>query len=121
MFVHTPLPRTIPWAAIVITLLLSIDLASTVWRNLQERNHTLTQLSQVESQAVRAITLPLLGHTPAPPVSDPVTLELEALGVKLRMINEATWTAIIKLAVLWLFLLASLIVYRLALKRLSLG
>lgn len=43
---------------------------------------------------------------------DQYSIELEALGVKLKMINEATWEGIFKICFLWAFVLFSIIIYK---------
>lgn len=120
MFVHTPPPRIIPWSAIVIALLFTVDLSSTLWDNYRARVSTLNRIEHVEAarahveqatkQSQRESDSVDLSEKSA--VKDEFTIELEAQGVKLTMINEATWTAIVKLCVLWLFTLSTLLAYR---------
>lgn len=40
------------------------------------------------------------------------TIELEAEGIKLKMVNEATWNGIFKLCFLWAFVLSTLLGYK---------
>ena len=120
MFVYPSPPRIIPWSAIVIALLFTVDLSSTLWDNYRARVSTLDRIEHVQAaqaqveQATkqRERAAKDSDFTAKSAVKDEFTIELEAQGVKLTMINEATWTAIFKLCALWLFTLSTLLAYR---------
>lgn len=107
-------------------LVLTVALAATVYfgveitsslalKNQLEHRQTLISRALSERHAIKAPRKSNDGDLPerkSTPIQDPYTIELEAIGVKLKIVNESTWTAVFKLCFLWAFLLLTIAVYR---------
>lgn len=121
MFIHPMPKKVVPWSAIIIAVLLTIDFGHSTYQNYVEKtnieqviehvNMAAAAEKQIKSQQQRSDKI-RDKETKVIDDHDPYTLELEALGVKLKMINEATWNGIFKICFLWAFVLSSLIVYK---------
>lgn len=119
MFTPALPPRMIPWSAIVIALLLTMDFGYEIYQNY----HHETQIEQTIEDVQKAAAVEKHmqqnqqrsggENTPViKTVEDAHSIELEALGVKLKMVREATWQGVFKICFLWAFVLGSLAMYR---------
>ena len=113
--------KIIPWSAIVIAVLLTIDFTHNIYKNSIEKDQVERVIEDVKKAAAaekhvlqqqQRSDRPRNKETKTIEEQDPHTIELEALGVKLKMINESTWEGIFKICFLWAFVLTSLIFYR---------
>jgi len=116
--------------ALIAIVALVLGLTAHAWHRLteldQERSHVVMAIAQLQDQPKIAAPPPPLRAEPrggsAPTVTEPhSTIEVEALGAKLKMIDQASWTMIVQLCVVWAFMLVSLVGYKFAVRRLQLA
>lgn len=118
MYIHSMPKRVIPWSAIMIAILLTIDGGYQLYQNSVAKQQIELTIKDVQEAAAMQAQMSRqqqrsgVESSDKKFVEDPHTIELEALGVKLKLVNEATWTGIFKLCFLWGFVVATLIIYR---------
>ena len=112
--------RTFLWAVIPIALMFTANWAYDFYQSATIATTIEQQLAVTNSYIKDSV--PKAVPMPPPPVGggasnhDPV-IEVSALGAQLKMVNEASWTAILKIIVLWSCILSSLAVYHIVVKR----
>ena len=120
---------TVPQILVLTVLILvTAHLVREIQKNQQTAQQITEEIQYVERATAAARQLHSQqqrrdpGHSPSKVIEeDSASLELEALGVKLKMINEATWSSVIKLCVLWAFALITALGYRWAQHRLGIA
>lgn len=100
----------------LLTVVLTIWWGHDLYRMRQDAaliQQNITQLHGAERSTRNAMRVPgAAADNPGRAIEDPVVIELEAQGVKLKMVNEATWNSIFKISFLWAALLLMLALYR---------
>ena len=99
--------RTLLWICFVISLVLTAHWAIELYSSFvlaDSISHSIRTLAQSIS-----ITDSTLSSS----------LEIEGLAVKLKIVNAAAWTTILKLSILWTALVSSLVIYPVLSSRLA--
>lgn len=95
-----------------VLTVLSVSEIKSLWHKRSQISQELVILDRMDQGTVKALRKPGPVDPNARVIEDDVQIRIRALGVELDIINEATWTAVIKLAILWSLIFVSVLIYR---------
>lgn len=115
--------RTLAWTVIPLVFLITANWGYDLYVSYRDSAVITERIAALQSPPAIAAPVPLppprANNDSNSPAQRDSSIEIEALSLKLKMVNEASWTAIFKIGVLWSFLLANLLVYKLLYARLA--